>query len=88
MPPFPSMPAGTHRLADAGVASQHIGVLNDGQVGRGGWSDLQDAAPLGKVSAILLVLGTAFRQAIQTCTGKRGVKGGCRRTQLLLLAPG
>lgn len=60
-----------HLLADAGITSKHIGILNDGQVGRGGGSDLQDTAPLGKVSTILLVLGTAFRQAIQTYKVKR-----------------
>lgn len=29
----------SNHLADAGVAGQHIGVLHDGQLGRGGGGD-------------------------------------------------
>lgn len=30
----------SNHLADAGIAGQHIGVLHDGQLGRGGGGDL------------------------------------------------
>lgn len=59
------LPASYH-LADAGIAGQHIGVLQDGQLGGGGGGDLQHTAPFGKVRAILLVLGAAFIQSIKT----------------------
>lgn len=55
-----------YHLADAGVAGQHVGILQDGQLGGGGGGDLQHTAPLGKVSAVLLVLGAAFIQSIET----------------------
>lgn len=56
----------SYHLADAGIAGQDIGVLQDGQFGRSGGGDLQHAAPLGKVSTILLVLGASLVQSIQT----------------------
>lgn len=62
----------SYHLADAGVAGQDIGVLQDGQFGRSGGGDLQHAAPLGKVSAILLVLGASLVESIQTCESERG----------------
>lgn len=65
----------SHHLADAGVASQDIGVLQDGQFGGGGGGDLQHRAPLGEVSTILLVLGAALIQSIETCERGRGHTG-------------
>lgn len=56
----------SNHLADAGVAGQHVGVLHDGQVGRGGGSDLQHTSPLGKVGAVLLVLSTALIEPVKT----------------------
>lgn len=55
-----------YHLADAGIAGQHVGVLQDGQLGGSGGGDLQHTAPLGKVSAVLLVLGAAFIQSVKT----------------------
>lgn len=62
----------SYHLADAGIAGQDIGVLQDGQFWRSGGGDLQHAAPLGKVSTILLVLGASLIQSIQTCESERG----------------
>lgn len=61
-------PAGdlqAHLLADAGVTRQDVGVFHDGKGRRGVFPDLQHATPLGKVSSVLLILGTALRQPIQ-----------------------
>ena len=55
-----------HHLADAGVAGEHVGVLHDGELRWGVVCDLQHAAPLGKVSAVLLILGTSLVQPVQT----------------------
>lgn len=55
-----------YHLADASIACEDVGVLLDGQAGGGGGGDLQHTAPLGEVSAVLLVLGTALVQAVQT----------------------
>ena len=57
----------SYHLADAGIAGQDVGVLNDGQPGGCGGGDLQHTAPLGKVSTILLVLGAALIQSVETC---------------------
>lgn len=56
----------SYHLADAGIAGQDVGVLNDGQSGGSGGGDLQHTAPLGKVSTVLLVLSTALIEPIQT----------------------
>lgn len=58
----------SYHLADAGIAGQDVGVLNDGQSGGSGGGDLQHTAPLGKVCTVLLVLCAALRQPVQTCT--------------------
>lgn len=61
-------PAGdlqAHLLADAGITGQDIGVFHDGEGRRGVFPDLQHATPLGKVSSVLLILGTALRKPIQ-----------------------
>lgn len=49
-----------HLLADAGITRQDVGVFHDGEGGGGVLPDLQHTAPLGKVSSVLLVLGTAL----------------------------
>ena len=56
----------THLLADASIAGKHIGVLHDGQLRGRVLGDLQHTPPLGEVSAVLLVLGAALRQPVQT----------------------
>ena len=53
-------------LADGGITSQNVGILEDGLVWRSVLVDLQDAAPLGKLAAVLLVLGATLVQIIQT----------------------
>ncbi|KAJ8958395.1 hypothetical protein NQ318_002177 [Aromia moschata] len=54
------------RLAYGGVPSQNVGVL-DKRLDRGRViADLQHAAPLGEVAAVLLVLSAAFAQVVQT----------------------
>ena len=53
------------KLADAGITGQDIGVFHDGEGRRGVFPDLQHATPLGKVSSVLLILGTALRKPIQ-----------------------
>lgn len=55
-----------HHLADASIAGEYVGVLLDGQAGGGGGGDLQHTAPLSEVSTVLLILGTALIQAVQT----------------------
>lgn len=62
-----------HLLADARIASQDVGILHDRQLGGSGLADLQHTTPLGEVSAVLLILGAAFRQAVQPCTRKNGI---------------
>lgn len=61
-------------LANAGITCKHVGILNDGETRGGVVRDLQHTTPLGEVSAVLLVLGTTLRQAIQTWGG--GGEGG------------
>ena len=61
-------PAGklqAHLLADAGITGQDVGVFHDSKGRRGVFPDLQHTTPLGKVSSVLLILGTALRQPIQ-----------------------
>ena len=53
-------------LADRGVAGQNVGVFQDGLVRRSVLADLEDAAPLGELAAIFLILSTALVQVIQT----------------------
>lgn len=60
------------RLADGGVTGQHVGVLQDRLVAGGVLADLQHATPLGKVAAVLLVLGATRSQVIETCVWGRG----------------
>lgn len=56
-------------MADAGISGEDVGVLCDGE-GRGAAvGDLEDTPPLGEVTAVLLVLGAALRQAVQTWGG-------------------
>lgn len=57
-------------LTDGCVTSQHVGVLDQGLHGRGVLVDLEDAAPFGEVAAVLLVLGAAFAQVVQTCESR------------------
>lgn len=61
---------GRYLLADAGIACQSVGVLLDGKLRGCCAGDLQHSTPLGKVSTVLLVLGTAFSQPIQPCRGR------------------
>lgn len=60
---------GRYLLADAGIACQGVGILLDGELRGCCAGDLQHCTPLGKVSTIFLVLGTAFSQPIQPCRG-------------------
>lgn len=56
----------TNLLADACISSKNISILKDGQLRWCGVADLEHAAPLGEVCAVLLVLRTALGQPIQT----------------------
>lgn len=63
-------------LADAGVAGEDVGVLQDGQArGRVG-RDLEDAAPLGEVGPVLLVLGATLHQAVQPLGTRGDIRDG------------
>lgn len=56
----------THLLADTGISGKDISVLCNS---KGWWAaiwDLQHTPPLGKVTAVLLVLGAPLREAIKT----------------------
>lgn len=55
----------THLLADAGIAGQHIGILQYGQCRGCAITDFQHTAPFGKISTVLLILSTAFQESIQ-----------------------
>ncbi len=55
-----------HHLADAGVPSEYIGVLNDSQMRWSSGGDLQHAAPFSKVSAVFFILSAALVQPVQT----------------------
>lgn len=59
----------TLRLANRSVTCQHVGILQDGLIAGSVLSDFQDATPLGKVTAVLLVLGTTGGQIVQTLGG-------------------
>ena len=56
-------------LADGGVASEDIGVLEDGELGGAVLLDLEDATPLGEVAAVLLVLDAAGLKVVETLGG-------------------
>lgn len=56
----------SHHLADAGVAGQNIGILNNGKIGGSSGSDLQHTAPFSKVSTVFFILSTTLIQPIQT----------------------
>ena len=56
-------------LTDGGIAGQDIGVLQHALVAGGVLANLEDTAPLGEVTTILLVLGTALGQVIQALGG-------------------
>ena len=77
-----------HLLADAGITGQDVGVFHDGEGGGGVFPYLQHTAPLGKVSSVLLVLGTALRQPIQPCRGDGGIKAWQRRGNVAPTHPG
>ncbi len=53
-------------LANAGVSGKYVGVLHHGLVGWRLLGYLEDASPLGEVTAVLLVLGTSLRQCVKT----------------------
>lgn len=55
-----------HHLADAGVASEYIGVLNDSQMRWSSGGDLQHTAPFSKVSTVFFILSAALVQPVQT----------------------
>ncbi|MPC28082.1 hypothetical protein E2C01_021276 [Portunus trituberculatus] len=56
-------------LADGGVAGQDIGVLQHTQVTGCVLANLEDTTPLGEVTTVLLVLGTALGQIVQALGG-------------------
>ncbi len=56
----------TNLLTNDSIAGQHVGILHHGLVGRRLVRDLEDTTPLGEVTPVLLVLGTPFRQSIET----------------------
>jgi len=64
----------SHHLADAGVTSEHIGVLNDGQSRGSCGSDLQHRPPFSKVCPVLLILSTTLVQPIQTCEHRQKLR--------------
>lgn len=55
-----------HHLADAGIAGEHIGILNNSKMGWSSGADLQHAAPFSKVSAVFFILSAALVQPVQT----------------------
>lgn len=55
----------THLLADTGISGKDIGILCNGKSWWAAIRDFEHASPLGKVTAILLILGTMLREAIK-----------------------
>lgn len=51
-------------LADGGVPGQHVCILRDGEVAGSILANLENAAPLSEVAAILLVLGASLVQVV------------------------
>lgn len=54
-------------LAHGRVAGEHVRVLEHRLVAGRVMSDLEHAAPLREMAAVLLVLGAALAQVVQTC---------------------
>ena len=65
-------------LTDGRVACQHVGVLDDGQLGGQAVADLERTAPLGEVGAELLVGGAARVQVVEALGGGLAVGAGER----------
>lgn len=57
-------------LANAGIAGQDVGILQDGEVRGGVVGDLQHTAPFGEVGTVLLVLSATLGEAVKTCGDK------------------
>jgi hypothetical protein len=55
-------------LADGGVTSEGVSVLVDGELrgAAGAGVNLQDSAPLGETSALLVILGATLAQVVNT----------------------
>lgn len=70
-------------LADGGVTGEDVGVLEDGQLGRAARLDLEDAAPLGEVAAVLLVLDAAGLEVVEAL-GRALVVGAEERHDALV----
>ena len=51
-------------LAGGRIPSQHVGILCDGQGAWGVGPNLEDAAPLGELAAVRLVLATPHVQVV------------------------
>lgn len=47
-------------LANAGISGQNISILSNGEGRRTAVRDLKHTTPLGKITTISFVLGTAF----------------------------
>ncbi len=62
-----NMAAHTHLLADTGISGKDVRVLCNGESWRAAVWDLEHTPPLGKVTTVLLILGTALREAVKTC---------------------
>uniref|UniRef100_A0A6B0V584 Uncharacterized protein n=1 Tax=Ixodes ricinus TaxID=34613 RepID=A0A6B0V584_IXORI len=56
-------------LAAGGVASEHVGILQNGQSRGAVGANLQHTAPLGKAAAILAVLRATLGQIVQALGG-------------------
>jgi hypothetical protein len=55
-----------HLLADGGISSEHVSVLEHGLVGGRVTADLQHTAPLGKSCTVLLVLGASRIESVKS----------------------
>lgn len=53
-------------LADDGITGQGVGVLVNGELRRAAVADLEDSTPLGKSSALLVVLGAALAEVVNS----------------------
>ncbi|GMR42623.1 hypothetical protein PMAYCL1PPCAC_12818, partial [Pristionchus mayeri] len=72
-------------LADRCIASKHLGDLDECRVGGSGARDAVHAAPLGKLSSVLLVLGASRIEIIESLGGSLSLSAGHRNHSLVNL---
>ena len=73
---FSSKPSVQYKCCMCYSPSQNISVLDDGELRWSSVSNLQDASPLGEISAVLFVLLAAIQKAVETLSGALVISTG------------